>query len=220
MRGGPSGEVFSSAELEGLPEPVRRYPRTAIVPGTPLAVCARLRMRGRIKAGRWLPFSAREALNPHEGFIWSTRAAGVIAGSDRYFDGAGAMDWKLAGMLTVAHADGPEVSQSAAGRACGKGSGCRQPCCPASALPGPPPMRPRHRAPPSRPGTGRDQPRPRPRGRIRSVVFDRWGDPDETKSWAWHLMNPQVRHSAMRFEAVQAWRPDLNPPGLSVPKPD
>jgi hypothetical protein len=70
LRGGPSDKVFSSAELEGLPEPVRRYPRTAIVPGTPLAVCARLR-RGRIKVGRWLPFSAREVLNPHEGFIWS-----------------------------------------------------------------------------------------------------------------------------------------------------
>jgi hypothetical protein len=105
LRGDPSDKVFSSAELEGLPEPVRRYLRTAIVPGTPLAECARLRMRGRIKVGRWQPFSAREVLNPHEGFIWSARAAGVIAGSDLYFDGAGAMNWKLAGMVTVAHAD-------------------------------------------------------------------------------------------------------------------
>jgi hypothetical protein len=181
LRGGPPDKVFSRAELEGLPEPVRRYLGTAIAPGTPLAVCARLRMHGRIKVGRWLPFSARQVLNPHEGFIWSARAAGVIAGSDRYFDGAGAMDWKLAGMVTVVHADGPDVSQSAAGRAGGEGI-----WVPTALLPrfgvtwsaadevhvtarlhlGPTPVE-----------ISLDLD---PGGRIRSVVFERWGDPDET----------------------------------------
>lgn len=193
LRGGPSDKVFSSAELEGLPEPVRRYLRTAIAPGTPLAVCARLRMRGRIKVGRWLPFSARQVLNPHEGFIWSARAAGVIAGSDRYFDGAGAMDWKLAGVVTVAHADGPDVSQSAAGRAGGEGI-----WVPTALLPrfgvtwsaadevhvtarlhlGPTPVEINLDLDPG--------------GRIRSVVFDRWGEPDGTKSWAWHPFGGEI----------------------------
>ncbi len=49
--------------------------------------------------------------------MWAARAAGIIAGSDRYVDGNGGPDWKLLGLLTVAHAEGPEVSQSAAGRA-------------------------------------------------------------------------------------------------------
>jgi hypothetical protein len=53
---------------------------------------------------------------PHQGFVWTARVAGVIAGSDHYLDGAGGMDWKLAGLVTVAHADGPDVSRSAAGR--------------------------------------------------------------------------------------------------------
>jgi hypothetical protein len=84
---------------------VRRYLETAIGPGAPPARCAPR-----------LPFFARQVLNPHEGFVWSARAAGVITGSDRYLDGAGAQDWKLAGLVTVAYGDGPDVSGSAAGR--------------------------------------------------------------------------------------------------------
>jgi hypothetical protein len=113
----PERDRFGDAELQGLPEPVRRHLAQAIAPETPLATSARLRMRGRIKVGRWLPFRARQVLNPHHGFIWTARAAGVIAGSDRYLDGDGGMDWKLAGLVTVAHAHGLDPARSAAGRA-------------------------------------------------------------------------------------------------------
>jgi hypothetical protein len=109
--------TFTSEELDGLPEPARRHLTQAITPGTPLATSARLRMRGRIKIGRWLPFRARQVLDPHHGFVWAARTAGMITGSDRYVDGAGGMDWKLAGLVTVLHADGPDVSRAAAGRA-------------------------------------------------------------------------------------------------------
>ena len=54
-----------------------------------------------------LPFRAHQVLSPPHGFVWTARAAGVIAGSDRYVDGDGAMDRKLAGLVTVAHAQGP-----------------------------------------------------------------------------------------------------------------
>ncbi len=108
--------TFTGAELEGLPEPARRHLAAAIAPGTPLAVSARLRMRGSIKVGRWLPFRARQVLSPHHGFVWAARAAGVIVGSDRYVDGVGGMDWKLAGLVTVVHTEGPDVSRSVAGR--------------------------------------------------------------------------------------------------------
>ena len=89
--------TFSDAELDGLPEPVRRDLAQAIASGTPLAVSARLRVRGSIKVGRWLPFRARQVLDPHRGFVWAARTAGVITGSDRYVDGQGAQEWKLAG---------------------------------------------------------------------------------------------------------------------------
>jgi hypothetical protein len=41
----------------------------------------------------------------------------VLVGSDRYADGAGAMDWRLFGLVRVLHADGPDVSRSSVGRA-------------------------------------------------------------------------------------------------------
>jgi hypothetical protein len=109
--------VFAAAELDGLPEPVLRHLTAGIAPGTPLARTARLQMRGTIRIGRWLPFRAHEVLSPHSGFVWSARAAGVISGSDRYVDGAGVGDWRLAGLVPVMHAEGPDVTRSAAGRA-------------------------------------------------------------------------------------------------------
>lgn len=42
--------------------------------------------------------------------------AGLIAGSDHYLDGVGGMDWRLAGMRTLAHAQRPDASRSSAGR--------------------------------------------------------------------------------------------------------
>jgi hypothetical protein len=88
--------TFTEAELDGLPDLVRRHLAAAITPGTPLARSARLRMRGRIRIGRWLPFRAREVLSPHDGFVWAARAAGVVTGSDRHVDGAGRSDWASA----------------------------------------------------------------------------------------------------------------------------
>jgi len=176
-----------------LPEPAQRHLAQAIAPGTPLATSARLRMRGHIKVGRWLPFRARQVLSPHRGFVWSARAAGVIAGSDRYVDGVGGLDWKLAGLVTVAHAEGPDVSRSAAGRA-----GAEATWLPTALLPrfgvrwsagaddqatasyrlGEVPLAVSYRL-------GRD-------GRVRSFVFDRWGDPDGTGAWGWHPFGGQV----------------------------
>ena len=142
-------------------------------------------MRGHIKVRRWLPFRARQVLNPHRGFVWSARAAGVIAGSDRYVDDAGVMDWKLAGLVRVVHAEGPDISRSAAGRA-----GAEAVCLPTALLP---------RFGVRWSATGDDQVTARyqvgetplevsyrldPDGRIRSMVFDRWGDPDSSGSFS------------------------------------
>jgi len=55
----PEADRCSSAELDGLTEPVRRHLTQALTPGTPLSTSAWLRMCGHIKVGRWLPFRAR-----------------------------------------------------------------------------------------------------------------------------------------------------------------
>jgi hypothetical protein len=113
----PAG-TFDDLELDGMPEPVRRYFLASIDPGTRLASSARLRMRGSIKIGAlWLKFRADQLLAPRYGFVWDAHVGGILAGSDRYAGGRGAMGWKLLGSLRVLHADGPDVSKSSAGRA-------------------------------------------------------------------------------------------------------
>jgi len=185
--------TFSDAELDGLPEPVRRHLAQAIASGTPLAVSARLRMRGSIKVGRWLPFRARQVLSPHHGFVWAARAAGVIAGSDCYLDGAGGMDWKLVGLVTVVHADGPDHARSAAGRAAGEAI-----WVPTALLPrfgvrwsanGPDEVSAGYRI-----GDVPVELRCRldGDGRIGSFMFDRWGDPDGSGTFAWHPFGGEI----------------------------
>ena len=117
----PDGGTFSPAEVEGLPDAVVRYFTASIAPGTPLAQAARLSMRGSIRLkDRWLPFRAGEVIAPHEGFVWSAAVAGGIKGFDCFADGDGRMRWKLFGIVPVMTATGPNVSRSAAGRAGGE----------------------------------------------------------------------------------------------------
>jgi hypothetical protein len=117
VRADPGG--FDEAELAGVDEPVRRYFRAAIAPGTPLARAARLRMRGSIKIGnRWLPFRADELLAPLQGYHWpATVAGGLLRGFDTYADRDAVMVWKLLGVVPMIRAHGPDVARSAMGRA-------------------------------------------------------------------------------------------------------
>jgi hypothetical protein len=183
----PAPGRFSAAELEGLPEPAQRHLTQMITPGTPLVTSARLRIRGQIKVGRWLPFRARQVLNPHHGFVWTARAAGIITGSDRYLDGTGGLDWKVMGLLTVAHAQGRDVARSAAGRA-----GAEAIWLPTALLPR---FGVRWSAGSADQVTVGFRVGDTPvelrlwldaAGQIASLVFDRWGDPDRNGIFSWH----------------------------------
>jgi hypothetical protein len=184
---------FDPAELDGLPEPVRRHLGLAIAPGTPLATSARLRMRGSIKVGRWLPFRARQVLSPQDGFVWVARAAWLIAGSDRYLDSAGALEWKLAGLVTVAHAEGADVARSAAGRAGAEGIWLPTALLPRFGI--------RWAAPASDRVTAAFAVGETPlelelrldaAGRVVSLAFDRWGDPGGDGAFGWHRFGGEV----------------------------
>jgi hypothetical protein len=182
----PEAGGFAAGDLAGLPEPVQRYLRTAIVPGTALAQTARLRMRGHIKVGRWMPFHAEQTLSPHRGFTWHARVAGVIAGSDRYVDGVGAMRWSLLG-LPLLRAAGADVTRSAAGRLAGETI-----WLPTALLPrtgtrwtaqGPDQITVTHHLGAT---TTEVTYRLDAAGHITALAFDRWGDPDSTGTWGWH----------------------------------
>ena len=182
----PQGE-FSYAALKGLPGPVASYFRAAVTPGTPMALSARIRMRGRIKIGRWVPFTARQVLSPHLGFVWAARAAGIVTGSDRFVDGRGEMDWRLFGLIRVMQGSGPDVSRSAAERAA------------AEAMWIPTALLPSFGVEWSVEEDGRISARYQiagypvrvdlsttGAGLIRSATFDRWGDPDGTGEFGLH----------------------------------
>jgi hypothetical protein len=184
---------FGPAELDGLPEPVRRHLAQAIAPGTPLHTSARLRMRGSIKVGRWLPFRASQVLSPHHGFLWSARVAGLIGGTDRYLDGAGAMAWKLAGLVTVAAGEGPDVARSAAGRAGAEGIWLPTALLPRFGVRWSAPAADRLTAAFSVGETPLELHLRLDRaGRISSLAFDRWGDPDGDGRFGWHRFGGQV----------------------------
>lgn len=184
---------FDPLEVADLPEPVRRYFSAAIAPRTEIAESASLSMRGHLKLRRWLPFRAEQVLAPHRGFVWRARAAGIISGYDAYLDGRGAMEWKLLGLLRVMTIDGPDVSTSAAGR-----SGGEAIWVPTALLPR---FGVRWEAPADDHivacfAVGRTPVELHLRidteGHVRSVVFDRWGDPEGTGSSGWHPFGGDV----------------------------
>jgi Family of unknown function (DUF6544) len=173
---------FSENELAGLPDPVRRYFRASIASRAPIARSARFATRGSIKLGsRWLAFRGHEVLSPHRGLVWAVRTAGVISGSDRYLMGQGSMDWKLFGLVRLVHADGPEISRSAAGRV-----GAEAVWVPSALLPrfgvAWIALDDRHIAFSYRlDDTDLDvRCTLDEEGRVRTIVLERWGDPDST----------------------------------------
>jgi uncharacterized protein DUF6544 len=118
-----TGETFDPAMISGLPEPAHRWLSHAIVPGTPMWSSVELAMHGRIKLGRWRPFTARQVLRPPGGYTWAAtaRLAGLpVTGYDRLRAGAGEMRWRLLGLVPVLTAAGPDITRSACGRLAGE----------------------------------------------------------------------------------------------------
>lgn len=191
-------DVFGPAETADLPTAVRRYFGASIAEGTPLARSARFVMHGTIKVGqRWLRFRATQVESPHHGFLWAARAGAVIVGSDRYIGGEGGMDWRILGLLRVAHAEGPDVTRSAAGRGM------------AEAIWVPTALLPRYGVhwvevdDHTITATYRlDEVETTLRlsldddGLPVSVVFDRWGDPEESGAWTNHRFGFQANGHA------------------------
>jgi hypothetical protein len=111
---------FDPSMVAGRDEPVRRYFGHAIGAGAALTPAVRLTMRGRIKVGAWLPFTAVEELDGRS-FSWSARVAlgpiAVLRAEDRFADGAGEMAVRLLGRLPLVRSTGRDIARSAAARA-------------------------------------------------------------------------------------------------------
>jgi len=107
-------ELFDLRQLDGLPDPARRFFNHAIKKGTPLYTVAEISMHGEFSLGdknepKYQPMSACQLLAPPFGFIWHVKAgAGLIqfSGSDAAFpDGSWTRFWLL-GLLPVARVGG------------------------------------------------------------------------------------------------------------------
>ena len=131
---------------------------------------------------------ARTAQPPSGVRLAGPPAAGVISGSDRFVGGTGAMDWRLFGIIPVMRAAGSDTSRSAAGRAA------------AEAVWVPTSLLPRFFGVEwTTPGAGQARAHHRvvdhqvdvdlavtSTGLVRSVVFERWGDPYGTGTFGLH----------------------------------
>jgi hypothetical protein len=114
---------FDASALAGCDEPVRRYFTHAIAQGVPLEPRMRLRMRGRIKVGLWLPFTARQDCDGSS-FVWRAevpRHVRFLTVTDSYADGRGTIDGRLLGAVRMFHSDDQNIVRSAAGRAATEG---------------------------------------------------------------------------------------------------
>ena len=116
----PSSQpLLTEADLEHLPEPVRRYIRLTGSVGRPQVHHIRATWRGRIRAGPdepWMPFTAEQVNvvdEPARFFLMDARKSGLPVDVYHAFqDGAASMRVRLLSMIPVADARGPEMTRA------------------------------------------------------------------------------------------------------------
>jgi hypothetical protein len=113
--------AYDPHQLDGLPEPVRRYFRTALQEGQPMIAGVQIDHSGTFNMGeeeeQWKPFtSTQHVVAQRPGFVWDARitmAPGMVAHvRDAYVSGRGTLVGKLFGLVTVVdQQDTPEMAQ-------------------------------------------------------------------------------------------------------------
>jgi hypothetical protein len=107
----PGRDSFRLEQLNGLPEPVTRYFRSAPQPGQPMIRAARVEWRGEFNMGAserrsWKPFAATQQFaGAPAGFVWDARIhlapLVTVRVRDAYVGGAGSMQAKVAAVVTM-----------------------------------------------------------------------------------------------------------------------
>jgi hypothetical protein len=177
----PSPTAFDPAMIADEAEPVRRYLTHAIAPGTPLWQSVEVEMVGHIKIGSWRSFTATQVVAPSRGYIWAANARLLglpVIGYDRLSGGTGEMRWRLLDAVPVVSTDGPDMTRSAAGRLASEivliptafQGAVWTDDGPDTAV--------------ATWGAGQQQERVEltlgPAGQLRSVLIQRWGNPDDS----------------------------------------
>lgn len=113
--------IITDADLEHLPEPVRRWLRWANVVNREYPARVQLLQEGEFRLREdqvWMPFTATQHYTTDPpGFIWSASMRMMplvsIAGRDCYRDGIGDIDMRLASLIPVARKRGGGLNQGA-----------------------------------------------------------------------------------------------------------
>jgi hypothetical protein len=106
-----------------IPDAARRYLDHAAPPDKPPVRTVRLRMHGEIKLKTWRTFGADEVLAWDREMMWRARTwmnGLAISGFDRVAPGTGEQRWKLLGIVPVLKASGADIARSGAGRVAGE----------------------------------------------------------------------------------------------------
>ncbi|MDD5390907.1 MAG: hypothetical protein PHD37_16345 [Gallionellaceae bacterium] len=111
----PSPARFDSRELEGLPAPVQRYFRVALMEGQPIITAVTIELAGTINLSateaRWKRFtSGQRVVTRRPGFLWDAQVSmlpGVVVRVvDSYIAGEGLLRAAVLGLFTVADVRG------------------------------------------------------------------------------------------------------------------
>ncbi len=115
----PALGTFDPGDVDDLPGPARRLLRFALEPGVALSPTVVLDMQGHIRIGTWVPMVAEQVLRVGAGMVWRARVGmgpAVVRGADLLWRGRAGLDFRLWGLVSVAHAQGPDVDRSTVGR--------------------------------------------------------------------------------------------------------
>ncbi|MEZ4504403.1 MAG: DUF6544 family protein [Thermomicrobiales bacterium] len=117
----PAIGTVTEADVANLPAPVQRWLRASGVVGTTVPSVVRIAQRGEFRLGSdggWMPMRATQyyTTNP-PGFLWdaSMKMFSVlpVTGRDRYVDGAGDIEMRIASIIPVARKSGGNLNDGA-----------------------------------------------------------------------------------------------------------
>lgn len=111
---------ISEDQVLGLPEPLQRYLRYALVVGKAPIRTVRLKQRGAMRTQpgqKWLPMVAEQYFTTKPpAFLWRTTMRFLpfawVSAKDRFSQGHGSMRIKLLSVVPMGNAQGPEMDQS------------------------------------------------------------------------------------------------------------
>jgi len=114
-------QIYDQTEIDGLPEPVKRYFQRVLKDGQPMIASVRLSQQGQFNMketeAKWSPFTATQVVTTQRpGFDWDARirmAPGLnVFVHDTYMLGEGNLRASLLGLFTLANMhDTPELNQ-------------------------------------------------------------------------------------------------------------